>query len=238
MKKIVLITALIISVNVNAQKGGFIVSKWNRNIDAGFVVSPADYSLIKKGHIYYSISNNSEFIFLFLKIADLKVQDILLKEGLTLWVNMDNKPARKMGIRFPDGSQSPGARNKQSESDPSSDSYESPDTPVSLANTIELIGFMNENVRRFPAENSDSFRGSVRIDDKGIFYYRMDMPIEKLPMRNSKSGKGSSPFALGIEYGALSLKIDHNNYRATSGSQFKSKPVIFWIKNIILVTDR
>jgi len=225
MNKIVLIGVLVMSVNVSAQKGDLIVSKWNRNADTGFVVSPADFSIIKKGNINYSISNNNEFIFLSLKITDLKVQDIILKEGLTVWVNMDNKPARNMGIRFPVGSHSSIDRNKPGDVDPSSDSAESPGTPVSLANTIELIGFKNESIRRFPAGNPDSFRGSVRIDEKDTFYYRMAMPIEKLPMRNSKSGKGSSPFSFGIEYG-------------TSGSQSGSKPVSLWIKNIIIVTDR
>jgi hypothetical protein len=236
MKKIVPITMFFISIVVSAQKGELIISKWNRSSDAGFVVSPADYSSLKNGNINYSISNSNEFISLFLKITDPAVRNIILKEGLTLWINMDNKPARKMGVRFPVGSQFSEVGNKKGNSNPVANSVESPGTLLSMANTIELIGFINENMRRFPAENPDSFRGSVIIDEEGVLYYRLAMPIEKLPIRNSKSGKGSSPFTFGIEYGASTVTTDPHSNQVKSGSQSKSKPVIHWIKNVILAT--
>ena len=63
----------------------------------------------------------------------------------------------------------------------------SEDNPtVAMANTIELIGFISEQERHFPAANADNFNGMVKFDDSGKLFYRLVMPIAKLPVRNSK----------------------------------------------------
>ena len=67
---------------------------------------------------------------------------------------MDDKTVKKMGIRFPIGSQNQAGRNNNS----FAESKINPDgtlaTPLSLANTIELIGFISEEERRFPSDNT------------------------------------------------------------------------------------
>jgi hypothetical protein len=173
--------------------------------------------MIKKANIYYCFSNDNENIYVDLKIEDAGVQTRILKEGLTIWINMDDKSAKKMGIRYPIGSQNGAGRNNNNRPE----SMLNPDgtlaTPLKQAHTIELIGFINEELRRFPSENNDNFRGSVKYDNEGILYYKMVMPIAKLPLRNSKQGNGVMPFAIGIEYGTLS---DVNK----SGNQMSPPP--------------
>ena len=70
-----------------------------------------------------------------------------------------------------------------------------------FANTIELIGFSNEAARRFASDNADTFRGSVKYDNEGVLHYKMIIPIEKIPVRNSREGEGAMPFTFGVEYG-------------------------------------
>lgn len=177
MKSFILILLFFICAGLNAQKGNLTLSRWHLNDK----VETSDFHLIKKSRLYYFISNDNDNIYIDLKVDDQGVQSRILKEGLTIWINMDDRPLKKMGVRYPTGSH--GA------------------TLLSLANTIELIGFTNERERHFPSENADNFRGSVKYDEEGTLYYKMVMPIAKLPVRNSKDGNGAMPFTLGIEYG-------------------------------------
>jgi len=160
------------------------------------------YSYDNKGKLYYILSNNHDNIFLDIKIEDPAIQNRILKEGLTVWINMDGKTLKILGLRFPIGSQYVGGLNRSGLSENKINSDGSLITPLSLANTIELIGFTSEEIRRFPSENADSFNGSVKYNDEGILFYIMKMPISKLPVRNSKEGDGTMPFNFGIEYGA------------------------------------
>jgi hypothetical protein len=138
---------------------------------------------------------------------------------------MDSKLTKKMGIRFPTGSQYSGGHNKSILPDDDLNADGSLVPPVSFANTIELIGFTSEDARRFPADNADNFRGSVKYDNEIALHYRMVMPVSKLPLRNSKKGDGAMPFTFGIEYGpAIALPA--------------FPPVLLWIKNIKLATDK
>jgi hypothetical protein len=217
MKKIILLLTLFICAGLSAQKGKGIFSRWNGNGDQGMNPDTADYTNIKHGKIFYFLSNDNEFIYLFLRIKDAGVQHNILEQGLIVWVNMDNKTVKKMGIRFPIGSQNSVGKKKPGAADLLFDSDGKPATALSLANTIELVGFLNENPRRFPAENPDSFRGSVRFDNDGILHYKLAMPIEKLPVRNSRDGVGAMPVVLGIEYFTAALSSDNQENKGPSG---------------------
>jgi len=202
MNRILLAFIVILSFNLNAQKGNPYESIWD-NSEGTELKIPADkFSYFEKGKIYYCILNNSEKIFLYIKVEDSGVQNRILKQGLTVWINMDGKSTKDIGIRFPIGSQYSGSRSRPDMPAARVNPDGSLVTPLSLANTIELIGFKSEERTRFPADNADSFSGSVKYDSDGVLLYRMVMPITKLPLRNSKGQDGTMPFSLGIEYGA------------------------------------
>ncbi len=199
MKIPLLILSLFVCVGINAQKGNLNLSKWHVSNE----VKASDYQLINKVKLYCFLSNDNDNIYFDMKVEDAGVQDRILKEGLTIWIDVDGKSEKKMGVRYPIGSQNPVGRKKPDHSENTNNPDGSLVTPLTLANTIELIGFINEEVRHFPSENADNFRGSVKFDKEGIFYYKMVMPIAKLPFRNSKQGNGAMPFTLGIEYGLI-----------------------------------
>jgi len=272
MKLPFLILSLIISISVNAQKGDFFYSSWHQEERSELNIPSDGYSYFKKGNLYYFLSNDKENIYLGIKVEDAGVQTRILKEGLTVWVDMDGKSARKMGIRFPIGSQNPAGRNRSDRLESKLNADGSLVTPLSLANTIELIGFINEEARRFPAENAENFSGSVKYDNDGVLHYKLIMPIAKLPVRNSKDGNGAMPFALGIQYGIVpemnasrgTMAQPPSSAPPSGGSRGGSRsgarpgvaqntgrpatsqatgnpskpPVLFWIKNIKLATDK
>jgi hypothetical protein len=201
--------------------------------------------MIRKTKLYCFLSNDNNNIYIDMKVADQEIQNRILKEGLTIWISMDGKEVKKMGVRFPIGSQNQGVHKKADLSENNKSQEGNLVTPLSLANTIELIGFTNEQARHFPSENYDNFRGSVKYDEKGTLYYKMIMPIAKLPVRNSRDGHGAMPFILGIEYGSLAMTNQSGENRGPAPSSvFHSRSSgtgaseLHWITDIKLATSK
>lgn len=200
MKPTATIFLLILCTSLSAQKGNVSLSKW---IDDGTnepTIAPADYIFNKKSNLYYLFSNDNTNLYVDIKVEDTGIQNRILKKGMVIWVNMDGKQDKKLGVHFPLGSENRGGRRPGApESNFTPDGK--PITPLMRANTIELVGFTNETESRFPADNPNSFKGSVRYDNDGNLIYRLLMPIAKLPVRNAKDSAGALPFNLAIEYG-------------------------------------
>jgi hypothetical protein len=166
---------------------------------------------------------------------------MILKEGLIIWVDMDGKSLKKLGVRYPIGSENLGRYNRTGQSDDVKNPAVDGSSLLKMANTIELIGFISEQERRFSSENPDNFRGSVRYEG-GILFYRMLMPIFKLPVRNSKEGNGAMPFNLCVEYGFQPEdKNPDGRMKTGRNARIKQKVAgseVYWIKNVKLATSK
>lgn len=204
MRIIVTIILIVLNINIYAQKGKLYISSWHENEDSELTIPSDQYSIDKKGGLLYYISNDNENVYIDMKIEDPVNQNRILKNGLTIWINMDSKLARKLGIRYPIGSLYQAGNKRSNIPVNSLNADGSIVTPLSLANSIELIGFISEEARRFPSDNADNFRGSVKYESDGTLLYHLVMPIAKLPVRNSKDESGAMPFTIGIEYGPSS----------------------------------
>jgi len=241
MKSLFLILSILLCSGIKAQNRNLNISRWHLSDK----IESSDYQLIRKVRLYYFISNDYDNLYIDIKVDDPGVQQRILKEGLTLWIDMNGTEVKKMGIRFPLGSKNQTAHWKTDsiESNPEQDG--SLTGLLAMANTIEITGFINEQQRRFPSENRDSFRGSVKFDEKRILHYKMIMPLAKLPVRNAKEGHSARPFNLGIEYGSLpSANQSGVNRGPAPTSIFHSKPAgggtaeLFWIKDVKLATSK
>jgi len=269
MKKYLFFIFCLQFFNLSAQKGNINYSVWNSGSTDETYISADKFVCNDKGKLCYFLSNDRENLTVDMIIKDGNVQGRILKEGMIIWINTDGKQARKMGVRFPVGSQRQSGRNNRMNL-PATNPDGSIITPLSMANTIELIGFENEPERRFSADNADNFRGFVKYDNEGILHYRMLMPIAMLPVRNSKEAGGVMPISFGIEYGALPSMAEgqrpagppsSSGVPSGGGSRGGSRPgrgggmpggsgpaggasastnppVIVWIKNITLATDK
>jgi hypothetical protein len=241
MKSSIFIISFLLCYGISAQKGDPQQCRWHTvgKIEA------SEYQLVRKAKLQYFLSNDDDYLYIDLKADNREIQDRILTEGMTIWINMDGSEARKLGVRFPLGSKNQGGRRKADSHENNSIPEANQVNPVLLANTIELKGFTNEVQRHFPANNNDNFRGSVRYDEAGILYYELVMPLGKLPVRNSREGHGAMPFNLGIEYGSLSLSNNQDINRGPKpASLFRSdgagsgNTVLQWIKNVRLATSK
>jgi hypothetical protein len=226
MKSLLSLFLILTCINLNAQRGNLLMSRWHLNDKS----AQADFQLLKKAGLYYFISNDNDNIYIRLRFADPKIQDKILKDGLTIWINMDDNQATRMGVRYPMGSLNQEI-NKKHDSGEKKEAVD--DSDISLANTIELIGFISEQERHFPAENPDNFTGSVKYDENGVLLYRMVMPIAKLPVRNSRDGNGAMPFSLGFQYGFIPSSSSIHSSGGHKGSSD-----LYWINNVKLATSK
>jgi hypothetical protein len=241
MRSSVLILSCFICSVLNAQKENLNLCQWH----VSDKIEASDYQLIRKTKLYCFLSNDNDNIYIDMKVEDQGIQNRILKKGLTIWISMDGKEVKKMGVRFPIGSQNQGVHKKPDLSENNTNQEGNLVTPLSLANTIELIGFTNEQERHFPSENYDNFRGSVKYDEEGTLYYKMIMPIAKLPVRNSREGHGAMPFILGIEYGSLAMTNQSGENRGPAPSSIfhshssgAGESELHWINNVRLATSK
>lgn len=196
MKFIVTLFTLAICISISAQEKNSFSSKWRNSSSEEFKLPDSEYMVAKKGKVLYYLSNDDKNIYLDLKITETPEQIRILQMGLTVWVNTDGKTHKEMGIRFPIGTMFSRGRGGNT------NSIINPPTPLSQANTIELFGFKDVKITRFPSDNTDNIRGKVKYDNDGNLLYSLIIPLLKLPFTNNPSGAGQMPFTLGIEYGA------------------------------------
>jgi hypothetical protein len=200
MKSFITISALIVCLNLNAQKEKYFTSKWLENSSGSAVPASSDYISAKKGVVLYCLSNDDKNIYVDVKITESIEQNKVLQMGLTLWINTDGKSRKLTGIRYPIGalySRGQGRRGEGQENN-----ILNKVTPLSQANTIELTGFKDVEAKRFPSNNPDNIRGSVKYDNDGNLLYSLTIPVSKLPAGSKSADTKVSPLTLAIEYGA------------------------------------
>lgn len=229
--------------NLDGQTGKYYSSRWQTGDNKEITTNHDEYSFNKKSKLYYIVSNDITSIYITLKVEDKVVLSRILREGLIIWVDMDNSLDKNMGIRFPIGSENIENPRMHDFSENNSDTEKNIDEALTLASTIELTGFKQEPYKRFPAENRDSFSAYVKIDEHGVLLYRLAIPLEKIPVRNARDGRGTMPFTIGAEYGNATssggaLKKDSKSKPAMISSQSSHPPVITWIKNIKLAEEK
>ncbi len=212
-------------MNIFSQDGKLFQSPWHEKGYAEGELPAGKYHFFNKGKLFYTISNDNSNVYVNLLVEDRSVQERILTQGLTVWINMDSRLAREMGVRFPTASKNQAGGDKSGRSGNKTNQNIIITDPHFLPNTIELVGFTSEEERRFPADNADNFRGLLKFGKDNILNYKLVMPVAKLPLRNSKEGGGAMPFTLGIEYGPAKGPSDY-------------KEVLLWIKKIKLATQK
>jgi hypothetical protein len=260
MRLFITFSVLFLCLNINAQKEKYFASKW-RDIDAepnGPALS--DYIPSEKGEVLYCLSNDDKNIYVDVIITESINQNKLLQMGMTVWINEDGKARKITGIRYPIGAQYSRGQTRGREAENSLVKV----SPLSQANTIELVGYKSVKPTRFSSNNTDNIRGSVKYDKDGNLLCSMIIPDSKLP---SGVVSESIPLTLAIEYGAPPKIEESSGMSAYSGgsgmpgggrsgggsrggapgggaaggstsTQKTPKPVIFWMKNITLAEKK
>ena len=153
--------------------------------------------LAKKGVFLYCLSNNDQNIFVNAKITESIEQNKILQMGVTVWINMDGKSRKIIGIRYPIGAEYSRPQSKQGEGQENALDQ----SPLAKANTIKLVGFKDVETNKFPSNNKDNIRGFIKYDNDGNLIYSLTIPKAKLPAGKNKDGS-LILMNLAIEYGA------------------------------------
>jgi uncharacterized membrane protein YgcG len=202
MKALILILSFIVCTGLYAQKEKFFVFNWRSNGSEELKIPSDKYQSFGKSKLLCYFSNDKDNIYIDMKIVESVELNKILQMGLTVWIDMDEKTRKEMGLRFPIGSRFSRDQNRRGNENLTDIIMAEKKSPLAFANEIEIIGFKGEETRRLPSDNSDSFRGYVKYDIEGDLLYNLIIPIVKLPLRNSGKSNEPMPFNLGIEYGA------------------------------------
>jgi hypothetical protein len=218
MKLVILISAFVLCLNLNAQKEQNFVCKWRDNSSGQILPSTGDYVSARKETLFYCLSNDDKNMYVDIRFTESIDQSKVLQMGMVLWINTDGKSRKKTGVRYPIGAKfsKPGRGRSESQQ------VLKAETPLTLANTIELTGFKNVVPNRFPSNNSDNFRGSIKYDSEGNLLYSMTLPLDKLPEGGNRSDGKVSLMNIAIEYGAPP-QIDSQSNRQSDTSSPSSE---------------
>jgi hypothetical protein len=207
MRILTITFGLLFCINVFSQKGGESVCKWNGSGNKELNIPLESYQYFKKSMLYHYLSNDKENVYLDIRVIESIAKSKMLKEGMTVWINMDNKQIKKNGIRFPLGTENPRGPGRQQARDAQGRLL----SPVEQANTIQLIGF-GGTFQFLPANETEGFRGSVHYDNEGVLIYRLIIPITKLTTGGTAI---TGPFAIAIEPGPFMPDINQIQKPAT-----------------------
>jgi hypothetical protein len=200
MRTLTITLGLLFCFNVFSQKGGESVCKWNGSGNAELNIPLESYQYFKKGMLYHYLSNDKENLYLDIRVIESVAKSKILKEGMTVWINMDNKQIKKDGIRFPLGTENLRSPGRQQARDAQGRLL----SPVEQANTIQLIGF-GGSFQFIPSNDTVGIRGSVRYDNEGVLIYKLIIPITKLTTGGTAI---TEPFTIGIEPGPFMPDIN------------------------------
>jgi len=198
MKLSITLLALVLCISLNAQKDKNLTSKWFDGTGGTPEPTTADFIVAKKGVILYAIFNDDKNIYFQSKITESIEQNKVLQLGLTLWITNDGRTKKTNGIHYPIG-----VKNSRGSRGSSRESILNSESPLAMANTIELFGFQNIERKRFPAENTDNCRGSIKYDNDGNLIYSMVIPISMIPEESKKVQGKPVVYNFAIEYGAM-----------------------------------
>jgi hypothetical protein len=240
MKKVFTLLSLALCATIYAQKDNSYHNHWRGSNDNNIKLHTTEFIYSEKGKFYYFLSNDSENIYLNLRIYDPGVSVNVINTGLTVWINMGGKKTRKLGIKYPVGMQDierPDVQNMQMRQGQQDMQGNQPfqkmpergapqgERKMKMVpfDKLELIGFSESKKTVISPFEDGNFRGSIKIEMDGNMWYELIMPISKLPEMTKKDKDREASFVLGIEYESMSFPgqgvTTGGGQRMTSGGQ-------------------
>ena len=230
MRTIVTIISLAVSVTIYAQKDANTHLHWRDNSNGKLNLQASDLRYTEKGKFYYYLSNDKDNLYIDLRIFDKDVQRQVLASGLSVWLNMDGKKAKKTGLRYPARIQSQGRLDMaETQKQQSPQNYqrqgnaqdrqnpwngmpggENPSggrsMQMGLLSRIELIGLSGSDHSFISSDEANNFRGSLRFEKDGNMWYELIIPLSKLPEKSPTKKKNDGSCILGLSYPGINFQ--------------------------------
>jgi hypothetical protein len=137
----------------------------------------------KESGVVYSIRNDEDYVYLFLKTQNRTTQMQIMRAGFTVWFDADGGNDHSFGIRYPLARQ-----DAHSEFHPESgDEQIHSDLEQSLLE-LEIVGAQKEAVQRFSTLDVPGIRVKIGRSQEALVY-ELRVPLRKTP---------HTPFAIGV----------------------------------------
>ena len=137
----------------------------------------------KESDIVYSIRNDDDYVYLFLKTQNRTTQMQIMSAGFTVWFDVDGGNDHSFGIRYPLARQ--GAR---SEFHPESEDERIHSDLEQALLELEIVGAQKEAVQRFSTLDVPGIRLKIGRSQEALVY-ELRVPLRKTP---------HTPFAIGV----------------------------------------
>jgi hypothetical protein len=137
----------------------------------------------KESDIVYSIRNDDDYVYIFLKTQDRTTQMQIMRAGFTVWFDAEGGNDHSFGIRYPLARQ--GAH---SEFHPESDDAEIHSALEQALLELEIVGAQKEDVQRFSTLDVPGIRVKIGRSQETLVY-ELRVPLRKTP---------HTPFAIGV----------------------------------------
>jgi len=205
---ILLFTGNCYSQNINTARW------WDKNFNNTVKSLPLpDFLYNSDNRIFYIIGNDQDSLFICLKIPDEFQQHEILHGGITLWIDLNDKKNKELGIRFPVGNVQ---QKHPKDEELSTDVNYRRNQLIEQLNEIELIGFKEDQDRYIiPCNNPVEIHATIDYDMNGYLFYKLVVPFNKIPDSTFNSDK---LFSIGIE---TSGQKDSGQNREVQGDERK-----------------
>jgi hypothetical protein len=137
----------------------------------------------KESDLVYSIRNDDDYMYLFLKTQNRTTQMQLMRAGFTVWFDAEGGNDHSFGIRYPLARQ-----DAHSELHPESDDQQIPSDIEKALLELEIVGAQKEDVQRFSTLDVPGIRVKMSRSQETLVY-ELRVPLRKTP---------HTPFAIGV----------------------------------------
>ncbi|MGA3285897.1 MAG: hypothetical protein ABSD46_00565 [Bacteroidota bacterium] len=137
----------------------------------------------KESDIVYSIRNDDDYVYLFLKTQNRTTQMQIIRAGFTVWFDADGGNDHSFGIRYPLARQ-----DARLEFHPESDEEQIHSAFEQAVLELEIVGAQKENVQRFSTLDVPGIRVKIGRSQEALVY-ELRVPLRKTP---------HTPFAIGV----------------------------------------
>jgi hypothetical protein len=137
----------------------------------------------KESGIVYSIRNDDDYVYVFLKTQDRRTQMQMMRAGLTVWFDAKGGNDHSFGIRYPLAVQ-----DAQSEFHPETDNEKMHSVLEQALLELEIVGAQKEDVQRFSTLDVPGIRVKIGRSQEALVYEL------RVPLRKTLH----TPFAIGV----------------------------------------
>jgi hypothetical protein len=137
----------------------------------------------KESDIVYSIRNDDNYVYIFLKTQNRTTQMQIMRAGFSVWFDADGGNDHSFGIRYPLARQ-----DTHSEFHPESDNEQIHSALEQALLELEIVGAQKENVQRFSTLDVPGIRVKIGRSQEALVY-ELRVPLRKAP---------HTPFAIGV----------------------------------------